>query len=450
MRRWVALLSAMTLVLGACNMAAPGKARTPVKPKATASASPKPTATRKPVLLEGPTASLKGTIAIDAHYILSNNAGGLISNNGSSAIALKEGKLLSDNGLGLLSDNGLGLLSDNGLGIIANNSGGLISNNGSGYRILADAVPLGKVLPVKGMAVFPISLRTGEIVARPVFTDAKGGYTLEVPEAVKGNIRLVARVPVAKANDPIAVDPRIQYNLVIKTGAVDPVIDEDSSVATRYLRASFSGRLLELMVAQDIGAAAEELVKSMGFAPSLKEILMSSVTEVNATAKEAGVPAMTVEAQKELAQRLTDILLSYVDLDTLVVDPVKYGKFGPKEPAIPGLVDIVRQMREGATERMTADAEFFDKQFWISREQRLREIKKPTDVCDYIVDNYLLSLDGRVGMTKTAFANIGVPEEEADRLNAIAIGVLAAVGQTLLTGPTAKTEMLAAIKASKR
>ncbi|MFN3430244.1 MAG: hypothetical protein ACK46X_09845, partial [Candidatus Sericytochromatia bacterium] len=202
MRRWVALLSAMTLVLGACNMAAPGKPRTPVKPKATASAKPKPSATRKPVLLEGPTASLKGTIAIDAHYILSNNAGALISNNSGSAIALNEGKLLSDNGLGLLSDNGLGLLSDNGLGIIANNSGGLISNGAasynvrhSRYRIQATDVPLGQVLPVKGMAVFPISLRTGEIVARPVFTDAQGGYTLVVPEAVKGNIRLVARVP---------------------------------------------------------------------------------------------------------------------------------------------------------------------------------------------------------------------------------------------------------------
>src|SRR5687768_11481504 len=105
-RRWVALLSAMTLVLGACNMAAPGKARTPVKPKTTA-VTPKPKASRKPVLLEGPTAQLKGTIAIDAHYIISNNAGAVISNNAGSAIALKEGKLLSDNGLGLLSDNGL-------------------------------------------------------------------------------------------------------------------------------------------------------------------------------------------------------------------------------------------------------------------------------------------------------------------------------------------------------
>jgi hypothetical protein len=293
-------------------------------------------------------------------------------------------------------------------------------------------------------------LRTGEIVARPVFTDAKGGYTLEVPEAVKGNIRLVARVPVAKANDPIAVDPRIQYNLVIKTGAVDPVIDEDSSVATRYLRASFSGRLLELMVAEDINAAAEELVKSMGFAPSLKDILMSSVTEINTAAKDAGVATRSVEAQKELAQTITDILLSYVDLDNLVVDPVKYGKFGPKEPAIPGLVDIVRQMREGATERMTTDPAFFDKQVWIVKEQRTREIKKPADVCDYIVDNYLLSVEGKVSRTKSAFTNIGVPEEEADRLNAIAIGVLTAVGQTLLTGSTAKDEMLAAIKASKR
>lgn len=461
MRRGIALVSVLSLLLGACALTAPTRPKASRAATATAKAgakpspipSPKPsvvaTSSPKPTLLEGPTALLKGKVEIDAYYIVSSKAGTVIANNGASTISLNAGTLISDNGLGLISDNGLGLIANNGLGLIANNGAGLISNNAGTFRLLAEGgVALGTILPVKGMAVFPISLRTGEIVAKPVFTDAGGQYTLEVPEAVKGTIRIVARVPVAKADDPIAQDPRIQYNLVVDTGKAPQLIDEDSSIMSRYLRASFSNRFKEIMVSTDPDATAASVVQALGFDPALKSFLVSSVLKVNGAAKEAGVPAMTPDEVEALAQRVTDVLLSYVDVAGITVDPAQYGKPGSPEPALPGMTDIIRQIRDAATEKMTVDAEHFNTLPLVIEAKWPQTIKKPSDVCDFFVDTCMLSLTGNMDKNRTTLRAIGVKEGEVDRLNTISIGVLTALGQTLLSEDAAMTKILETIRAA--
>jgi hypothetical protein len=449
-RRLIGSLVAVSWLMSACSLT-PTNPRRPIATKSAkpgALATPKPAASRKPgVLLAGPTSAVKGHVAIDAHYIIANNAGSLIANNGGSAIALKAGTLISDNGLGLISDNGLGLISDNGLGLISNNGGGLISDNGLGFRILqAAAVELGTVLPVKGMAIIPLSMRTGEVVGKPVFTDAQGAYSIEVPDAVKGNLRLVARVPVAKADDPLATDPGAQYNLVLKSATQDAVIDEDTSVTTKYVRACFAGRIKDLMVAPDAEEAAAKLVRSLGFSPTIKDFVSGTVVEINTTAKAAMVHEMSEAEAQRVAQRVADVLLSFVEVESLEVDPVKYGKIGPKEPALAGLTDIVRQLRGAATAKMKANPDHFNQQAWVTEAKWNRPIKKPADLSDFVVDNYWLGIDGTMTRTRGVFAELGIPEEQAERVNAIAIGILADLGEALLTTPGAKAEVLATIK----
>lgn len=454
------------VLLSACNALAPAATRNSAPPKTAAKASARPslgpskapgTTPKASPTPQGPMTALVGSVQVDAHYLLSNKAGSLISNNGSSAIALKGGTLISDNGLGIVSNNAGGIISDNGLGLISDNGLGLISNNSGSYRVFAaDAVAVGTILPVKGMVVLPISMRTGAIVGKPVLTDDKGGYTLQVPESVAGTLRIVTRIPVAKADDPIAKDDRAQYNLLVDAGRPPAeqasAIDEDTSVGTRYLRAAFATRLKELIIADDADEAAGELVKALGFDASLKTFLSGTVVELNKASKDAGVPKMAPEAIDALSQRLTDLLLSYVPVYTIEIDPVKYGKTGPKEPAFAGMADVIKQVRLAATASMAANPQAFEHAGWMADAEYPRVIKKPTDVCDFIVDNYLVSLHGARLGTFFAFNSAGVPDAEfqSKRINALAIGLLANVGQTLLSQPEAKDRMLAAIKASAK
>jgi voltage-gated potassium channel Kch len=318
---------------------------------------------------------------------------------------------------------------------------------------------VGTILPVKGMVVLPISLRTGTIVGKPVFTDETGGYTLQVPESVAGNLRVVTRIAVAKASDPIATDNRAQYNLLVDTAKTDTAapapaaaIDEDSSVGSQYLRAAFAGRLKDIIVADDADAAAGELVKALGFSETIKTFLSGSVHELNQASKDAGVPSMAAADIDALSGRLTDILLSYVPVYTIMIDPAKYGKWGPEEPAFAGMVDVIKQVRLAATAKMAADPKAFDNAPWMAGAPFPKEIKKPSDVCDFVVANYLVSLNGEKGRTQDAFEGAGVPDAElqAHRINALSIGLLANVGQTLISNPEAKDKMIAAIKASKK
>jgi hypothetical protein len=462
MRRIIGSLLLVSCVMSACTPT-PSQPRKPVTPKATtkptatvtptprASATPaRPAASTKPTLIEGPTTLMTGKVEIDAHYIIANNAGAIIANGGGNVIALKGGTLISDNGLGLISDNGLGLISDNGLGLIANNGAGLVSNNAGSFRLLQTSnVPLGTMLPVKGMAVIPIAMRTGEIVGKPVFTDGTGTYELAVPKAVMGSIRLVARVPVMTKDDPFANDVRAQYNLVLETTAKGAVIDEDTSVTSRYVRACFANRLKEIMKSTDPDKTSEDVVQALGFDAGLTSFLSATVKEVNTAAKTAGVDGLSAYQLDELAQRMTDVLISYVKFESLEIDPAKFDQVGPKEFALVGMNAVIGKIRAAATAKMLLDPEHFNTLDFVKSAKWTRTIKKPSDVCDFVVDNYLLDSGGKDAAAVEAFTGIGVPLSERARLTAIYGAILIGVGQTLLTSPEAKAEGLVAVRATK-
>ena len=127
--------------------------------------------------------------------------------------------------------------------------------------------------------------------------------------------------------------------------------------------------------------------KSGGRAKGLKQFLASTVVEINKAATDAGLKQATPETVNMVAERLTDILISYVEVYDIEIDPIKYGKMGPKEQAFPGMVDVIKHVREAATVALKADPHAFDNQEWMKGAEYPREIKKPTDMCDFVVDS---------------------------------------------------------------
>jgi hypothetical protein len=476
-------------LLSACTMAMPGQ-QTPRKPtnvRASVAASARPTVTptttprpRTSPTPSVPTVRFSGKIEVDAHYLVSNNAGSVISNGGASAIVLKGGGLISAKGLGLLSDNGLGLLSDNGLGLIGNNSAGLIANNGSGYRLLADsAVAVGTILPVKGMAVIPIAMRTGEVVGKPVFTDERGGYALDLPQSLKGSVRIVARVPVTSTSDPIAEDPRVQYTLVVNaaSGAAPvasptpatavpspgaspstaPVaastINEDTALVTKYVRSCFAGRIEEMMLTQDIDTTSKNTLAKLKVPEVLLETLKGTFVDVNKTAKDVGVATMSADQVDLIAQRASDVLLSYIDLETLVTDPAELQRpadWGKKERAVAGMNEVMGMLRDGARLKMTENPAFFETQPYMVATAGRYQIRKPSDLGDFMVEEYMLSSVDRGKEVDEIFASVGVAQTEGRRLNTICLGILATVGKVLFSNTEAKTQVLDAIRGAKK
>jgi hypothetical protein len=478
-------------------MAIPGQ-QTPRKPtsvRASVAASARPTVTptttprpRTSPTPSVPTVRFSGKIEVDAHYLVSNNAGSVISNGGASAIVLKGGGLISAKGLGLLSDNGLGLLSDNGLGLIANNSAGLISNNGSGlisnngsgYRLLADSsVAVGTILPVKGMAVIPIAMRTGEVVGKPVFTDERGGYALDLPQSLKGSVRIVARVPVTSKSDPIAEDPRVQYTLVVNaasgaapvasptpaTASPSPgaspstapvaasTINEDTALVTKYVRSCFAGRIEEMMLTTDIDTTTKNTLAKLKVPEVLLETLKGTFVDVNKTAKDVGLAAMTADQVDLIAQRASDVLLSYIDLETLVTDPAELQRpadWGKKERAVAGMNEVMGMLRDGARRKMTENPAFFETQPYMVATAGRFQIRKPSDLGDFMVEEYMLSSVDRGKEVDEVFASVGVAQTEARRLNTICLGILATVGKVLFSNTEAKTQVLDAIRSAKK
>lgn len=450
-RHIIGSLVALSCLLSACaltpSQATRATSKATVKPKAkpsVATASTRPEASATPQLPAGPTVRLTGKVEVDAHYMLANNAGTLVANNGGSAIVLNGGTLISDNGLGLIANNGLGLISNNGLGLIANNS--------AGYRTLSTDVAVGTVLPVKGMAVLPVSMRTGELVGKPVFTDAQGGYSVDVPESLKGSLRLVARVPVTKQDDPIAQDPRMQYNLVVetKTAAKASKLDEDSALVTKYLRACVANTIKESILTEDIAATTERFVKWVKAPELVINALKGMISDLNAAGKAIDAKALPEAEVDRIAQRVTDVLLSYIDLDSLEVDPVAlkrdHVEGAAKEFAIPAMVDVLRQVRNGAKAKMADNPLHFDTHPMIMAAEKTYQIRKPSDLGDFVVEEIMLSPRDRYDDLKDLFTSIDVPRHQAFRLNTLTLGILTTVGQTMLTSSDAKANMVATIK----
>jgi hypothetical protein len=424
---------ASLVMLSACTLA-PAATRTPTKATGatrTASAQPTKAPAAKPSTRPTPSvpmAEITGQLRIDAAYVIANNAGTVIANNGGNVLQV-----------------GNGLISDNGLGVISNNGGGLA---GSRYRVLAAPLSVGTLLPVAGMSVVAVSLLDGKPIGEPVTSDATGRFKVAVPKAMVGNTLVQARVP-------NSTDTRLQYDVVTKSQPAKEAvvaIDEDESAMGRFLRRVYAGKVEELILR---GEETMEEGGSFNGTAEQNPIVASVLKGLIADMEAAKVKDLPDAERKALAQRVCDILLYYVDLDGAGMDRTYYT--GPDEPAVGAMRDLLKQFREGATKKMTAEPAFFTTQPYVVRTNEalkaagkpLFEVKKPADLNDYVVEHVLLVLVGnRTVLMREVAASIGMPESEVSRFNAASLGVLNTIGVTLVANSEAKKAMSEAIRAA--
>lgn len=502
-RRPLALVLGLLLLAACRTETAPPKPKassgTAVRPKASASPKAEPKASptadaAAPVPLPkatGPFVTLTGGVKLEARYLVDQGlatasgeavaltgTGKLLSDLGGGILASQNPGLITDNGAGLLSDaggalvanNGGGLITDNGAGIVSTTSGGLItdngagivSNNSGGYRLLgaprfalaqaASAIPPGELRPVAGAVVFPIDLRTGRPVGTVVRTDAAGGFAVEVPQAIAGNVLFAVRVPAQGRASPAFTDARLRPNLIagVAEGAAR-VADEDRAAVTRYLQACFVTRLEAALGAGGADAVAERLAGARLIVPELKAVLLGLVAELRDVAKASGADQAPPERRSALARLMAHRLIARMNLEGVLIDQTFAPKYpGPFEPAHAAMVDVMRKMREAASQKLAQDPRAFDAKPYLQGTGA--QIRRGADLPAFCVETYLIP-DDTEGLEKNGvvLADLGFAIEtggsdEKSRLSAAMYSMVGALAQTLILDADAKADAFGVVR----
>jgi hypothetical protein len=300
----------------------------------------------------------------------------------------------------VIAAGGGNIIAAGGGNIVAAGGGNVIAPGGGNYRTLATSLPAGTMLPASGMVVVALSVTTGKPLTEAVFTDDQGRYTLTLPKGTAENVNLVAAVPGTSEADPKLTDRRLQYSVLTSPGGAR-AIDEDTALATRYLRAVFNNKVQAFF--QSMLVASEGALKS--YPQGFRDMI--------AKAKAAKVSEMPEPRQRVLYQRATRILMAAIALDGAKAEL-------SQDPALPTMVKILREIREAAGKKLAADPTHFTRATYI-KEQPLwgcyYVIKKPADINDFLVTKYL-SIGDELNLNKTApiLADLDVP---ADRKNMI-------------------------------
>lgn len=444
---------AIAVLLGACQVKAPTLKRPPavgsVKPTG-GSPSVAPKASPSPL---APTRLVKGTVRIDAHYII------------------------SDNGLGILSDNGLGLIGNNGGGVMVVDNqpitigSGIVSNNGAGvvvsgrtrYGLLADAsVAVGQIMAVEGMGVVAVSLLTGKPISGAVRSDAQGRFSLAVTEAITENIRLVAKVPTAMADDPRQQDARLTYELLVSpTAAQEGELNEDTRVASRYLREAARDKIGFLLAGND--ATDEATLKDPSLTGGAQIFIMQMAKELRAAVQAAKVPTSGLSG---LGQRVLDGCLAYVDLANIAVDKDNtIWKGAPADAkAIAVMGEAFAELRLAATAKMAQQPTFFVGKPYLEKASTRRlavglppyEIKRPSDFVDFIFDEYIADNSARYDEMDAALEDLGLTAKEdghyliKSKLSASAKSIFLQIALTITGQAEAKQAILQLIRDAGR
>lgn len=412
-----------------------------VKPGASPTAAvipspPAPTAVR-PAAGSVP---FRGTLRLDASYAASAGVGRLISNNGSTVLAAT--------GNPLIADVGLGMLANNGSNLIANNGSGVLANNGARYGLLADGdPPVGELLPAAGMIVGIRSLLDGSAVAlgedddgKPVYgvySNGAGAFTVHVPPDLATTVLLTARFP-GRTGAP---DPRLEYDLLASAVAAEThVLDDDTALVARYARSAFTNQIFDFITTTDPDTTTRLLMKEWIGAPdALRVVMVGFVREVQQEAVKVGLDKAPQAEVRAVARRMTDIVLARIDLPRLMLTPSTSSIWqGPEEPAVAAMADVIKQVRVASAKRLAVDPKYFDSQPYFINANADQvppyEIKKPSDLGDFLVDEYLAKHEfGSYRTLKTAMESFPMDPAQGDRLVAISTGMAQAFGQTLLS-----------------
>ena len=446
MRNAIAYSLVGLLALSACQFN-PGT-RATTRTTRVAKADPSPTvagakAAKGSPAMEGPMATLKGELRVDAHYVVAAGGGNVVAAGGGNVVAVGGGNVVAVGGGNVIAVGGGNLLGPAG--------GNLLGPAGANFRLAAtSAVPVGTILPAKGMAVVPVSLLTGEPIGEVAFTGDRGDYRVSVPERLKGDVLLFASTPGASRDDAVLNDARLHYGVlpVVSGGADSALIDEDTARVSGYLRTAFRDTLEGMMevASPDYKPGAVFGTWLKGSSGGLVEPIVMELVRAMVAAK---TPSMTPAARRALADRLSGAVAAETDWTSAMVDKTIPG-WAPEEDetAMAAMLDLMRQGREKAAEKMVAEPGFFDEAVWLLDANRFSDggepfaIRKPSDLNDFLVRAYIGPNEpGSTEKVRVVYAAIGVPEAQADRLRAVQYGILGQIGLTLVLKPTLKTRL---------
>lgn len=451
---------ALVLALSACQVKTPAGAR-------PAPTSSKQAGANKPIALTqaSPTPAIrtrwvKGTVRIDAHYIISDNGLGLISDNG-LGIALRGSAIVSNNGGSVMVVDGQAIAV--GGRILSNNGAGALAGRPAGYGLLAaPGVAVGQVMAVKGMGVVAVSLLTGKPLSEAVLSDAAGRFALAVPEAIAENIRLVAKVPSAQADDPRQRDARLEYGLLVSpTAALDGELNEDTRVASRYLREAARDKVGYIL--RGDAATDEATLKDPSLSGGAQVFILQMAKDFRQAVQDARVPAA---ALPKLGQRVLDASLAYVDLANITVDAdnTVWKSAPPGAKAIPVMGEVFAQLRQAAAVKMAAQPDYFVGKPYLEKASTRRlaaglapyEIKRPSDFVDFVFDEYVADNSVRYDELDAALEDLGLTDKEdghylvKSKLSASAKSIFLQIALTMTGQADAKQAAMQIIKDAGR
>lgn len=342
LRSGLLALAAATLTACALNPGvpvSPGASRAPgTRPSATSSQdpeSPAPTAGASVAALPTPETLpslgllLSGQVRLDTSLLIAA---------GIAAPITGGAQLISNNGPGLISDKGVGLISNNSGSIISDNGAILISDNGAMLTsktkfglLQADAAPDRSLRPVQGMLVRAISLRTRQVLAGPVATDADGRYRLGFLTPPDGNVAVVAYV------NGKETDAAYSFS-ALAAPAARPVANTESIDRT----VEYMIRVLANRVQGGIDARLKG--KDVGLDPDSAPDEASSKLSAQLAVVIDNVPIalmVKLDNQGKASRKFAELVASYIDLS---------------KPVYKELEDIIESLREFDVARATHPA----------------------------------------------------------------------------------------------
>ncbi len=451
------------LVVAGCNVPVtpstkkdkpPARAATAESPLPAASAQRGEPASRAPraaSLLQAPagaSARLRGTVSIDASYMVAAGAGNVLSPNGSPIVAAGAGNLIGADGASLVGPDGASLVAAGagnivaagGLNLIGADGASLVGADGASFRLAqapaaAPAPPLGEVLPAAAMRVGLIDLRDGKPLpvgvdadGKPVYTvysNLKGQFELFVPAALAGYVRIAAEAP-GRA------DARLRYDTIVRADEDPDDIDEDTARVGRFLRSAFAIRFEQLM-SMSQAELQSELEAERPLDPTKPEFFHTFAKPMliffGELSRRRGFPLMDPVKRRAIAQTAADRLLAECDFSNVTTADVQPG-YTPKDPnerALDAFRDAMKRIRTDVGPLLAAagSESFSARLATLSGARRPDgtpyQIVKPADLTAFIVQAYLA--DQRAG------ADIG-PEADTERMHKVnlmleALGILA-------------------------
>jgi hypothetical protein len=319
-------------------------------------------------------------------------------------------------------------------------------------------VAFGAMLPAAGMAVVPVSLRTGKVLGPAVLTNNQGQYQVRIPLSETGNVRLFAAVPGKTTKDPVLDNPKLQYALLTNQASTEAAntIDEDTALVSHFMRLGFADRLDDLLKARTVEQWEKELNTWMS-RESSKDMILALVKGMTQGMLDAETYKLSDEKRYALALRLADSVMYYTNFDKAMTDrtDAAYAHL-PEEKAVVVLRELLKLLREGTNRKYGNNLAAFAENNFVVEINKTRQVPytfvKSTDIGNFAVSE-TMSVDEngqRIFNLSELFSALDVEQGEVARLRAAQYGLLMAIAQTMFLNPDAKMAFMDIIEETRK